>query len=52
MTPQQIKDNAPSGATHIDQMGRYWDFINGLLVWQNNAWMKDRTGFACIWKPL
>ena len=45
------KDNIPDGATHIDHMGRFWDFPNG-LVWQNNTWMKDGTGFACIWQPL
>ena len=51
MTNQEIRDKAPSGATHIDHMGRYWDLPKG-LVFQNNTWMKDSTGFACMWKPL
>lgn len=46
-----IKKNAPEGATHIDHIGRYWDMVNK-LVWQNETWMKDGTGFCCIFKPL
>ena len=30
MTPQQIKDNAPSGATHYDEQD-YWKY-------KDNAW--------------
>ena len=50
-TMKKIVDGAPDGATHIDHIGRYWDLPKG-LVFQNNTWMKDGTGFACIWKPL
>ena len=28
MTPQQIKDNAPDGATHYDSSGDYWKVIS------------------------
>lgn len=51
MTTQQIKDNAPDGATHIDHMGRYWDFKK-MLVFVDGKWIKDKTGCCCIWNPL
>jgi hypothetical protein len=28
MTPQQIKENAPQGATHYDKSGDYWKVIS------------------------
>ena len=28
MTPQQIKANAPEGATHIDKAGDYWKVVS------------------------
>lgn len=28
MTPQEIKDNAPEGATHYDISGDYWKIIS------------------------
>ena len=51
MTEQEIKDGAPSGATHIDHIGRYWDFSK-MLVFIDGDWIKDKTGYCCIWKPL
>ena len=33
MTEQEIKDRAPSGATYIDHIGRYWDFSKMLVFY-------------------
>lgn len=41
----------PKGATHIDHMGFYWDFQNS-LIWIDEKWQKDKTGFARIWYPI
>lgn len=51
MTEQEIKDRAPSGATYIDHIGRYWDFSK-MLVFIDGDWIKDKTGYCCIWIPL
>jgi hypothetical protein len=51
MNLEQIRKEAPKGATHIDHIGRYWKLKDG-LVFQNNTWIRDITGFSYIWKPL
>lgn len=38
MTEQEIKDGAPSVATHIDHIGRYWDFSK-MLVFIDGDWI-------------
>lgn len=35
MTTQQIKDNAPDGATHIDKNGEYWKIGEDGKIYMN-----------------
>lgn len=51
MTPQQIKANAPEGATHYEICGKekpyplYWKFNDdGMFMWQElkNEWTRFR----------
>jgi len=51
LTPQQIKDNAPSGATHYEMAGNkkpypiYWKFNDdGMFMWQDliKKWTRFR----------
>lgn len=51
MTIEEIRKGAPPEATHIDHIGYYWDLPNS-LIWIDNKWQKDNTGFARIWYPL
>lgn len=54
MNIDEIKANAPDGATHIDHIGCYWDFNAKPipLIWSGVDWVQDHTQYAKIFKPL
>ena len=57
MTPQQIKANAPEGATHYEIDGRfiyYYKFNNiNISIWnRNKGWLLKPIEWAVDIKPL
>lgn len=57
MTKQEIRDEAPSGATHYDKFGDYYLLDSGFLVWSKTKndfvfYCSYREGLDLKFKPL
>lgn len=56
MTPQQIKANAPDGATHYNQSDYYFKNIKGASceMWDpyNQRWFETYVSVFDVFKPL
>lgn len=51
MTPQQIKANAPEGATHIDSEYIFWKICHeGVFKYGWFGWVEER--FPPEWIPI
>ena len=51
MTTQQIKDNAPDGATHYDEFGNYFKLDSGQMWFRLLIVRKKVFWTAQIFKP-